>query len=289
MGSEARRKEERELMLKEAIVLGAALGCLVSPAWAQSSGAWNGLPDRFQVDAGYFDLQADNSLLYNGPQGGGGNVSLEKDLGQNKQVNTFWVDGTWRVGRRHQLKLSYTQLSRDRASYSLQRDFVWGGQTYTAGLTANTSTSSGILGGYYRFAAFRNNRFEIGPAIGIGRLTMSARIRATGTGPGGSSRSLDQSASLGAMTGAIGAYTEGWLAKKLMVQGDFLYIKVTPNSEEASVTDWRLAANYFAFRGVGLGVQYKYNKYTQARGVLDSKLGGSMTFQGVQAFLSFRF
>ena len=97
------------------------------------------------------------------------------------------------------------------------------------------------------------------------------------------------SASTGALTGAIGGYAEAWPAKKLMFQGDFLYVKVTPNHEEASVTDWRLAADYYFYRGAGLGVQYKYNKYTQARGALSTKLGGEMTFQGIQAFATFRF
>jgi hypothetical protein len=270
-------------------IVGLGVVLLASPVWAQPSGTWNGLPDRFQIDAGYFNLKADTLLRFNGPQGGSSEVSIEKDLGQDKTVSTFWVDGTWRVGRRHQLKLSYTRLSRDRANYALQRDFTWGGDTYTASLSATSSTSSDIFGGYYRFAVVRNDRFEIGPAIGIGHLTMTARIQATGTGPGGSSRTLDRSASTGAVKGALGGYAQAWPAKKLSLQGDFLYIKVTPNSEEASVTDWRLAADYYLFRGAGLGVQYKYNKYTQARGIGDTKLGGEITFQGAQVFLSFRF
>ena len=116
-----------------------ATSLLVSPAFAQSSsgasssGTGAGLSDRFQIDTGYFDLKLDTTLRYNGPQASG-DVSLEKDLGLTKNVNTFWVDATWRVGRRHQLKLAYTKFSRDRASYTLGRDFVWGGQTYNAGL-----------------------------------------------------------------------------------------------------------------------------------------------------------
>ena len=270
-------------------VVGLAVVLLAAPVWAQPSSTWNGLPDRFQIDAGYFNLKADTLLRLNGPQGGSSEVSVEKDLGQDRSVSTFWVDGTWRVGRRHQLKLSYTRLSRDRAGYTLQRDFTWGGETYTAGLRATSSTGSDILGGYYRFAVFRNDRFEIGPAIGIGHLSMNARIQATGTGPGGSSRTLDRSADTGAVTGALGGYTQAWPTKHLSLQGDFLYIKVTPNSEEASVTDWRLAADYYVFRGAGLGVQYKYNKYSQARGIGDTKLGGEITYQGAQVFLSFRF
>lgn len=274
--------------MKRGVILGLAASLLASPSWAQPSSTWNGLPDRFQVDAGYFDLQVDTLLRFNTSQGGSGDVSFEKDLGQGKHVSTFWVDGTWRVGRRHQLKLGFTRLSRDRADYTLQRDFTWGGETYSAGLTATSSTSSEVLGGYYRFAVFRNDRFEVGPSLGVGYLWLDASIRATGT-VGRQSASRDASASVGAVTGAIGGYTEAWPTKRLMLQGDFLYIRVTPNNEKASVTDWRLAADYYFFRNAGLGVQYKYNKYTQGRGVASTQLGGQITFQGVQAFASFRF
>jgi len=265
-----------------------AAGLLVSPALAQSpSGTWNGLPDRFRIDAGYFGLTAQNVLTFNGE-----NVDFEEDLGIDKNVNTFWVDGTWRVGRRHLLELAFTKTSQDRADYTLTRDFTWGGQTYNAGLSASASTSGDILGGYYRFAAYRNDRFEIGPTIGIGYLWLNARIQATGTvsGPGGSqNRTLDESASSGSATGALGGYTYGWLTKRLVARADFLYIKVSPGTKTESVTDWRLGADYYFFRNAGLGVQYKYNKYSEAYGALSANLGGELIYKGFQVFLSFLF
>lgn len=277
-------------------VLGTTLLVLLAPslALAQSSppATWNGLSDRFQIDTGYFHLTADTTLRYNGPQGGSGEVSLERDTGLSDQVNTFWVDATWRVGRRHQLKLAYTRFGRDRANYTLGRDFTWGGETYNAGLAATTSSKDDIIGGYYRFAAFRNDRFEIGPTVGIGYLNLEARIEATGSvsGPGGTeSRTIDKDASIGSATGAIGGYVVAWPAQRLMLQGDYLYIKVKPGDTEAAVTDWRLAADYYFFKNAGLGVQYKYNRYSYDRGILVSKLGGQVTFEGVQVFLSFRF
>jgi predicted porin len=275
-------------------VLGSVLaaGLLASPAFAQSSsGAWNGLSDRFQIDTGYFRITADSTLRYNGPTGSG-DVNLEKDLGLDNKVNTFWVDATWRVGRRHQLKLCYTRLNRDRADYTLGRDFTWGGETYNAGLSATTTSGTDILGGYYRFALVRNERFEIGPTIGVGYLWLKAGIRATGSvsGPDGTvSRSLDESASTGSITGAVGGYANAWLAKRLIVRADYLYIKVKPGDSEASVSDWRLGADYYFSRNVGLGAQYKYNKYSYDRGILVSKLGGEVTYKGFQLFLSFLF
>jgi hypothetical protein len=268
-------------------VVGGALAALLtsSPALAQSpSGSWSDLPDRFQVDTGYFRLSADTRLRYNGSS----DVSLEKDLGVDGDVNTFWVDGTWRVGRRHQLKLGFTRLRRERAGVSLERDFSWGGETYQAGLSASTSTGTDIMGGYYRMALLRDDRFEIGPTLGVGYLWLDARVQATGT-IAGVSRSLDESASTGSITGAVGGYAAGWLTRRLVAHADFLYIKVSPGESDASVTDWRLGADYYFLRNAGIGLQYKYNNYSYDRGILVSKLGGEITYEGFQVFVSFLF
>ena len=90
-------------------------------------------------------------------------------------------------------------------------------------------------------------------------------------------------------TGAIGGFATGYITKRLVVQGDFLYIKVSSDETDASVTDWRLGADYYFSRHAGLAVQYKFNKYTYDRGLLSSKLGGDITYEGFQLFLTFRF
>jgi predicted porin len=267
---------------------------LAACAFAQSPASpGSDLPDRFQIDTGYFRIDASTVLRLNSSNGAGSDVDFEKDLGVAPSVDTFWVDATWRVGRRHQLKLGYTRLSRDRKSQTLDRDFEWGGETFNAGLTVDSTTGADILGGYYRFAAFRNDRFEIGPTIGIGKLWLDAGIRATAgiTGPGGSgpSRTVEREASTSSITGAVGAFANTWPTKRLVLKADFLYIKVEPEDSEASVTDWRLGADYYFFRHAGLGVQYKYNNYSYDRGILATKLGGEITYQGFQIFASFLF
>jgi len=269
-----------------------AVGLLVSPAFAQSSpGTWNGLSDRFQIDTGYFRITAETRLRYNSAEGSR-DISFEDDLGLDPNVDTFWVDATWRLGRRHKVKLAYTAFNRDRQDFALQRDFTWGGETYNAGLSASTSSGTDILGGYYRFAIFRNDRFEIGPTLGVGYLWLSAGIRATGTigGPGGTeSRSVSESASTGSITGAVGGFAQAWPAKRLTLYADYLYIKVTPENSEASVTDWRVGANYYFGRHVGLGAQYKYYTYSYDRGIMVSELGGEINYKGFQVFASFLF
>ena len=272
----------------------AFLACLsAGPALAQSSDeTWNGLPDRFQIDTGYFRMSADTVLRFNGGPGVG-DIDFERDLALDEKVDTFWVDGTWRLGRRHQVKLSFTRLQRERDQHTLEREFVWGGQTFNAGLTANATSQIDVLGGSYRFAAYRSDRFEIGPTVGIGYLWVTAGIEATGTvtGPGGVpiTRTLEQSATKGSITGAIGGYVTAWPAKRLVLRSDFLYIKVNPENAEASVTDWRVGGNFYFLRNVGLGAQYKYNEYRYDRDILSSELGGTIELDGFQLFLSFLF
>lgn len=69
----------------------------------------NRLPDRFQIDTGYFRMDANTVLRFGGPQGGSGDVDFEEDLGQDPTVDTLWLDGRWRIGRRHQLQLGFTR------------------------------------------------------------------------------------------------------------------------------------------------------------------------------------
>jgi hypothetical protein len=256
---------------------------VATPAYTQSS-TWNGIPGRFQIDAGYFLINAENKLTLDG----GERVDFEKQLGLNDTASTFWLDGTWHLGRRHQIKLDYTRLSRDRANYSLAQQFTWGGIVYNAGLSATTSSKSDILSGYYRFAVFRRDRFEIGPSIGFGYLWVTAKVDATGT-VAGQSLTINRSATVGTPTGALGAYVSGWPTQRLFLQGDFLYFKVKPSNSTASITDWRAGANYYFVRNAGLGVQYKYDAYRYDRAGDSTKLGGEIIYDGFQAFLSFRF
>ena len=75
----------------------------------------------------------------------------------------------------------------------------------------------------------------------------------------------------------------------MVLRGDLLYIIVKPEDSEASVTDGRVGLYWYPLRNVGLGAQYKYYKFRYDRGLSSIELGGSITFQGAQAYVSFLF
>ena len=66
-------------------------------------------------------------------------------------------------------------------------------------------------------------------------------------------------------------------------------VRSSPENEEAAATDWRHGANYYFFTNAGLGVQYKFCRYSYDRRIVPQKLGGEITHKGVQVYLSFRF
>jgi len=260
-------------------------------AAAQTAAASSsGLPDRFQIDTGYFRLNSNTVLWLNTGSGAQSEVSFENDLGVKPGINTFWVDTTWRLGRRHQVKLSVTKVTREN-SKTLARTFTWNDKTYAAGLSATSNLSTTITSGYYRYALFRNDRFEAGPALGIGYLKFSAGVKATGTitlpGSGTQTASLDESGSTGSITGDIGAYFAAWPGKRVALRGDFLYIKISPGHTTSSVTDGRVALDVYPWTNVGFGVQYKYNKYSYQAAINEAGLGGRLTYRGAQVYVSF--
>jgi hypothetical protein len=255
--------------------------------------SWNGLPDRFQIDAGYFRANLTSVLRLQGSVGPANEVSFEKDLGISDTANTYWLDATIRMSRRNSFKINYISVTRQGQPQTLARDFTWEDETYTAGLTASGMIGMDLISTYYRFAISRRDRFEIGIATGLGYLQLKAAIKAEGslTGPGGQVQTvnLDESGKLGVPTGDIGGYFSVWLTKRVVTRGDFLYILIKPLDMEASVTDWRLAVDYYPLRNVGIGVQYKFNEFRYQQGLEKASLGGTVSFQGVQVYGSFLF
>lgn len=290
--------------LRTLVIAVSAVAAMAAPAVAQAPAeapapqpsarqSWNGLPERFQVDAGYFRVQMTTGLRLQGEVGPANEVSFEKDLGVSDTAGTYWLDATIRMSRRNSFKINYISVTREGQPQSLTRDFTWNDETYSAGLSAAGTIGMDLISTYYRFAVSKRERFEIGVAAGLGYLQLRAAIKAQGslTGPGGQVQTvnLDESGTLGVPTGDLGGYFNAWLTKRVVMRGDFLYILIRPADIEASVTDWRLAVDYYPLRNIGLGVQYKYNEFRFRRGLEEASLDGTVGFQGLQVYASFLF
>ena len=268
-------------------VAAAALSALMSvPAAAQTSSGFTDLPQVFRLDVGGFRIASETQLKYD-LAGQGQTIDFEGETGLPSNATTIWLDGTWRLGRRHQLALNYTRVNRS-GGRTLQREIHWGDQVFQVGTSVETEVGSDVVTGYYRFAVFKNDRFEVGPTIGLGYLWLSASLSGSVTA-GGNPVALSRMAEISSITGDVGGYFEGWLTKRLVMRGDLLYIVIKPENAEASVTDGRLGLNFYPWAHIGFGAQFKYYKYRYDRSPLSAELGGSITYKGGQVYVSFLF
>ncbi len=269
------------------VALAVASSALAASARAQPA-PYSDVPDRFRIEAGAFRIGADTNLTFN--TGGGATAPVDfEGLGVPDNATSFYVEGFWRPWRRHQFSLSWYSNSRDGESHTADRDFTWGDRVITAGTSVRGRVGSDYFSGVYRFAAYKNDRFEIGPSLGIGYLTLEAGIAGQISGSvGGVSGSIPffVSKDLNQPTGDLGGYFYWWAARRLLVRGDLRYILVKPENSEASVTDGRAAAVYHIWPQVGIGLQYTYTKFRYDRGLMSRELGGNLRYSGGQIVLA---
>jgi len=291
MGSNPAVKERaRVRVIRHTFVFGfvAAASLVASLAHAQTD-SYSDVPDTFRIELAGFQILSDTQLTFSAGGESAPPVDFE-GLSLPDSATRGYLEAFWRPGRRHQLSLSWYRHNREGDGVTLQRDIEWGDQVIHAGASAVGRTKSYYFSGVYRFAAYKNDRFEIGPALGLGYLSIEAEISGQGstTTPSGgtATRPFDVSRSLGQPTGDLGAYLYWWPARRLLVRSDFRYIVVKPGDSEASITDGRGALIYHVTRHVGLGLQYTYSKFRYDRETLSRDLGGVLRYSGGQVVLS---
>ncbi len=266
-----------------------AAACFVvaSAALAQTPG-YTDVPDRFRIEAGGFRIGSKTELSFDETGGGAQPVNFES-LDLPDTATRFYLEGFFRPWRRHLFSLSWYANNRDGDTRTLDRDITWGDHVIHAGASAATHVGSSYVSGVYRFAAYKNDRIEIGPSLGIGYLSVTAGIRGEGSAStpiGSVSAPFDISKSLGQITGDLGGYLYWWPARRFLVRGDLRYIVVKPGDSEAAVTDGRAAVLFHPLRNLGVGVQYVYTKFRYDRTLLSSELGGRIRYSGGQLVLS---
>jgi len=262
---------------------------------AASAGAqtasYSDVPDQFRLEVGGFRLGSSTDLTFN--KSGGSNPPVDfESLNVPENSTRGYIEGYWRPWRRHQFSLSWYRVNRDGDPTTTSRDINWGDRVITVGTTVTGHVDSSYLSGVYRFAAYKNDRFEIGPSLGFGRLSLTAGISGTATASGGAgsaSGPFDVSRTLHTPTGDLGGYFYWWAIPRLLIRGDGRYIIIKPEKSEASVTDVRASALYHVSRHVGFGLQYVYTKFRYDRDILSTKLGGSLRYSGGQLVLASAF
>ena len=228
------------------------------------------------------------NAVVNSGNSAGTTINFERILGLPDTAQRGFVEAYFRLARRHQLSASYTRLNRTGETRALTGDINWGGAAFPAGVAATGAFDSSFVSGAYRFAVYRNPRFEVGPAVGFGYLWLTAAINST-FNLGTLSTTISREVTESTPTGDIGGYANWWLARRVYVRGDIRYILIKPTDTEASIGESRVGVTWYAWRHVGIGGQFDYAKFRFDRDVRSTSLGGTYRYSGIEVLASLAF
>ncbi|WP_413575277.1 hypothetical protein ACLVWU_13305 [Bdellovibrio sp. HCB290] len=248
--------------------------------------------EQFIFKLGYFLPSFDTTLRVNNEQlGRGDEVSLENELGIDREETTIRGSVMWRISERNKLSLDIFNLNRS-GTKTINRQIQIGDQIYPVGASLTSKFTFTIIPIAWSYAFIKNSDWEVSAGAGLQWSVINLKIDGSASlSPISTSReaTADANAPLPLINadmkyyinpdwnvGAnIGAFTYKVGAANMTMQGDIL-------SAGAS-TEWWFT-DYF---GVGGAVNWFYIGVT----VDGSKWDGEFnyTYFGPQAYLSARF
>ena len=127
-----------------------------------------------------YKLRIDTGWYYSKPTGNlhgsadSGSVDLQKDLGFNS-YSTFSGRVDWKFTRKNHLYLAIIPLNTSRQTV-LNRTFTFQGQTFNAGLTANSSLNTLAVAPGYQYDFIRRKRGHLGLGLQMDFFDTTAKI-----------------------------------------------------------------------------------------------------------------
>ncbi len=249
------------------------------------------VPQNFWFEVGGFRAATQTNLRLSGGTPGD-EVNFERDLDLPGNTTQAYLEAFWRPGRRHQVSLNWTRIKRDGGQVTLDEDIQWGDDVFRVGAQVQGATDSDFLSGVYRFALYKNEKFEVGPSIGLGHIWITAGLTGQAGIAGGDDevvRDITAEGTASSITGDIGGYFYWWPGRRFLARGDFRYIAIGLDDADAAITEGRASLTWYPWSQVGIGAQYSYTKLDYERDLLVTELGGQLQYDGLQILASVAF
>jgi hypothetical protein len=157
---------------------------LVAP-YSHAAGTGN---DNGKDDYDIYKLRINTDWFYSNPTGSihgsddADSVDLQKDLGFNS-YSTFSGKVDWKFTRKNHLYVSIIPLYSSRQTV-LDRTFTFQGQTFNAGVTANSSLNTLAVAPGYQYDFIRRKRGHLGLALQMDLFDTTAKISAAAQSTG---------------------------------------------------------------------------------------------------------
>jgi hypothetical protein len=199
-----------------------------------------------------------NSDIRSDPRAGPGTgIDLESDLGLTHGATVFFVEGTWRITRRHQLHGGYLATSREISGVVVGRPLTFGNATYNVNARVDAENTASYLSADYGFAFVATPVAELGATIGVTALAMHTRI---GVSPQFLGRTLPvtftDEAGFTEPMALGGVFANVRVHPRVTLRGSVRYVRGAIRNADGHLYESRVAADIGVTRQLGVGVSY---------------------------------
>lgn len=244
------RIHERILIQAGVVFLGATLCGFASGQESAAGKAHPSLRDKWNIQLGVFSPKIDSNVqLDSRTTGAGTSVSFEDDLGlaDREMIATFLA--SVRLGERWRIEAEYFSLHRGNTR-TLDRDIVWGGDTYPANtvVTSDLDSNTYRLSGGYSFIT--DDKRELGVTLGLHVTDISATLSSAGvaTHKGDALSPLPTIGIYGAY-----AYSPQWL-----LSGRLDYFSLNYGKFDGSLINFTASVEFRVSGHFGIGAGYRH-------------------------------
>ncbi len=208
--------------------------------------------ERFKLSAGAFYVVNNTNIQVTLKDNSGTNVDFEKDLGLDRKIGTFLANFQWQVSRRSRVLLNYFNVNRS-SDHTLDRDIVFGDNTYHANSNVHSFFNTTIFQFSYGYAILSKPTYEAGLSIGTHIIKGNSGISTNNENAGVNSQS---SFGFTAPLPDIGVWG-GWaVSNRFAVNADFSYFGLTMNNKNGRLLAFNMGITYKLIEQLNLTLGY---------------------------------
>jgi len=209
------------------------------------------LPDQFGLRLGGYNVRSASTVLRldsaNSPVGT--YIDFAETLGGETQKQVLRLDGLYRFNKHHALGFSWYDLNLT-GSRLLDKDIVWGGQTYAINTQVDSELRFNVYKLNYQYSLHHDEKVELGVLAGFHVLKTVVGLSASGIGQA-------KSESVTAPLPVFGLFATYNFTPRLSAYYNYQWFFINyEDSVKGGLQDFLLGVEYRLIRNLALGVAY---------------------------------
>jgi hypothetical protein len=209
------------------------------------------LPDRFGLRLGGYNIKSADTIMRldaaNAPVGA--YIDFRDTLGGETRATVFRLDGLYRFNEHHGLGFSWYSI-KFTGSRVLDRDIVWGDQTYPISTKVDSEIKFDVYKLNYQYSVYHNDKVELGASFGLHIMKTFAGISASGI-------SQSQNESITAPLPVWGLFADYNFTPRFSIYYNYQFFFINYQDKvRGGLQDFIFGLEYRVFRNVALGAAY---------------------------------